>query len=325
MDQEIYPGENSQEEDRMPGGSPPPTPDKSVEQDRMPGASAGPSFLGRLKSQKWLVFALMGLLGGAAGAFFAELAPGAADNAKFAEVAVKTGIWAAMAACLLATALFWANDIYNRHRFGPKSAQRGILTGGIGGFLAGCVAEGLFQKLQSDDMGDATLYIVYSGCWAVLGLLLGFSFSRSVPNLSIWRGILAGVVGGAIGGFGFVSLSGIEMFPDMVARMVGIGTLGFALGLAIVVIEAVFREASLEVVWAPNENTFFNLGAEPIYIGGGDDDQVYVRGLAPRFSHIVFSDGAVEYVETESQKRTPLRNESSLQIGTLKLVVHAAK
>ena len=173
-------------------------------------------------------------------------------------------------------------------------------------------------------MGDATLYMVYCACWAVLGLLLGISFSRSVPNLSIWRGILAGVVGGAVGGFGFVILSGVEFFPGMIARMVGIGTLGFALGLAIVVIEAAFREASLEVVWAPNENTFFNLGSEPIYIGGGNDDQVFVRGLAPRFSHIVFKDGAIEYVETESQNRTPLRNESALQIGTLKLVVHAA-
>lgn len=326
MDQEIYPGGQPDEQDRMPEGNPgtPPAPDKTTEVDRMPGSSSGPSLFGRFKSQKWLVFALMGLIGGAAGAILAELAPGAGDEALFAEIALKTGLWAALAACLLATALFWANDIYNRHRFGPKSAQRGILTGLIGGFLAGCIAEALFQKLQSDTMGSAKIYLIYSACWAVMGLLIGISFSRSVPNLGIMRGILAGVTGGAIGGLGFVSLSGIEALPPLFARMVGIGTLGFALGLSIVVIEAVFREAALEVVWGENESTYFNLGAEPIYLGGGKEDQVYVRGLGERQAHVVFTGGTIEYVDAESQKRTPLKNGSSLQIGPLKLVVHAA-
>lgn len=327
MDQEIYPGGSAGEQDAMPAGSPaPPSPaEKADAEDRMPGGPAKSKAVGALKSQKWLLFALMGLAGGSAGALLAELAPGAADDAKFAEIAIKTGIWAAMAATLLATALFWANDIYNRHRFGPKSAQRGILTGLVGGFIAGALAEALFQKLQSGDMGTAKIYLIYCLCWAALGLLLGASFSRSVPNLGMLQGILSGVAGGALGGAGFVFLSGLEALPPLFARMVGIGTLGFALGLAIVVIESVFREASLEVVWSQNESTFFNLGIEPIYIGGGKEDQVYVRGLGERHSHVVFVDGAIEYVDAESQKRTPLKNGSSLQIGPLKLIVHAAK
>jgi len=325
MDQEIYPGGNPPEQDARPAGASTPPPAPAIEQDRMPGGPSRFKALGALKSQKWLLFALMGLAGGAGGALLGQVAPPAGDKAKLLEVAVKTGIWAALAASVIAVFLFWANDIYNRQRFGPRSAQRGLLTGLIGGFIAGCLAEVLFQLLRSNAMSNAQIYLIYGAGWAALGLLLGVSFSRTVPNMGIVPGILAGLTGGAIGGVGFVFLSGLSGLSELLALMVGVGTLGFSLGLAIVVIESVFREASLEVQWSANENSFFNLGPEPIYIGGGREDHVYVRGLGERHSHVVFKDGAIEYVDAESQKRTPLKNGSSLQIGALKLIVHAAK
>ena len=61
-----------------------------------------------------------------------------------------------------------------------------------------------------------------------------------------------------------------------------------------------------------------------LWVGGGED-HVFVRGLPPRFASIVFANGVIEYVETASGARTPLKNGSRLEIGKLNLVIHAAK
>jgi hypothetical protein len=326
MDQEIYPGNNSNDEtDRMPSGeadsqSPPPAP-APEEQDRMPGHAA-PSAIGRIKSHKWFLFAGMGCLGGAAGALLAELAPGAGKEAGFLEFAMKTGIWFALSASLMAVSLFWANEIYQRHGLRPRIVQRGLIVGAAGGIIAGFLAEALFQKLSARIDGNS-IYMVYSLCWAALGLLLGLGFAGTIPNFGLFRGMLAGALGGALGGCGFVYFSGVG--PEMLGRLVGVASLGASLGLAIVMVSSVFSEATLEVIWAPNETTKFNLGGDPIYIGGGPEDQVFVRGLGERHASVVFSEGTIEYVDAESQNRTALKQGSRLQIGSVTLLIHAAK
>ncbi len=167
-----------------------------------------------------------------------------------------------------------------------------------------------------------------------MGGLLGLFLSQAMPNFGFLKGICGGFAGGLVGGACFLFAGRIvnSILPDfsgrladLLGQMVGMGILGAALGMIMVIVESIFREASLEVVWAPNESSFFNLGSEPIYIGGGKEDQIYVRGLGERHSHVVFAGGTIEYVDAESQNRTPLRNGSSLQIGMLKLVIHAAK
>ena len=146
--------------------------------------------------------------------------------------------------------------------------------------------------------------------------------SRICPRRADDRGGGGGAVGGALGGIGFLLVG--QVLPDAFGRLVGIGTLGLALGLAMIVVEKLFREASLEVIWAPGETTNFNLGAQAVTIGGGED-HVFVRGLPHHFASIVFANGVIEYVETASGARTPLKNGSRLEIGKLNLVIHAAK
>lgn len=164
--------------------------------------------------------------------------------------------------------------------------------------------------------------VVRTVCWGLMGALLGALLSRTVPNLGLLRGLIGGAVGGGLGGIGFL-LVGLVL-PAAVGRLVGLGTLGFALGLAMIVVEKLFREASLEVIWAPGETTNFNLGAQAVTIGGGED-HVFVRGLPHHFASIVFANGVIEYVETARGARTPLKNGSRLEIGKLNLVIHAAK
>lgn len=279
-----------------------------------------PPALAAVRANKPLLFLLAGALGGAGGSVLGEFAPGGGRDASPAALIVATGLWSAIAASVLCAALFAAGEWHQRRDLRPRQLSKILLFGALAGFLSGVVAQGAY----SVQIGSAAFHtlVVRTACWALMGALLGALLSRPMPNLGVLRGMVAGAVGGGLGGIGFLLVGSI--LPDAIGRLVGIGTLGLALGLAMVVVEKLFREASLEVIWAPNETTNFNLGAQAVTIGGGED-HVFVRGLPHRFASIVFANGIIEYVETASGTRTPLKNGSRLEIGKLNLVIHAAK
>jgi len=104
--------------------------------------------------------------------------------------------------------------------------------------------------------------------------------------------------------------------------MAGIGALGAALGIAIVVVDSIFREATLEIIWAPKEVTTVGLGGNMVTIGGGDD-HIYVAGLSRKAAGVVIEQGKIQYVDIASGQRTDLRDGSRLKIGSIEIVVHA--
>ena len=279
-----------------------------------------PPALAAIRANKPLLFLLAGALGGAAGSVLAEFAPGAGRGASVGALIVTTGIWSAIATSVLCAALFAAGEWHQRRELRPRQLSQILLFGAAAGFVSGAVAQAAF----SVQVGSAAFHaiVIRTVCWSLMGALLGALLSRPVPNLGLLRGLCGGAVGGALGGIGFLLVG--QVLPDAFGRLVGIGTLGLALGLAMIVVEKLFREASLEVIWAPGETTNFNLGAQAVTIGGGED-HVFVRGLPHHFASIVFANGVIEYVETATGTRTPLKHGSRLEIGKLNLVVHAAK
>lgn len=300
----------------------------------MPSGPSGGRAFGKLKSQKWLVFAAFGLAGGALGAVLAFATPGIGTE-KLWQFVLEQGLWTALAASILTGSLFLANEAYGRRRLSPQVFCRGLLAGLIGGFISGAIAQLLFG-LGWGATGFSSRLLQVS-CWGIMGALLGLFLSKAMPNFGPVKGSVGGFAGGFIGGTCFLcaglliqrvmpgtGTDAANRLSDLCGQIIGMGILGAALGMVMVIVESIFREASLEILWAENESTYFNLGTDPIYIGGGREDDVYVRGLGERHAHMIFTNGLIEYVDAESQKRTPLKNGSSLQIGPLKLLVHAA-
>jgi hypothetical protein len=282
-----------------------------------------PPALAAIRANKPLLFLLAGALGGAAGSVLAENVPAAPRNAPFWQVLLVTGLWMGTTGAVLAGTLVAAGEWHQRRDFRPRQLGKVLLFGALAGLVAGAVAQAAFSiEIWSPRVHE---YVIRPLCWALMGALLGLLLSRTVPNLGLWRGLLAGAVGGGVGGIGFLLVC--QVLPQalqVLARMVGLGTLGLVIAAAMLVVEKLFREASLEVVWAPGETTNFNLGAQAVTIGGGED-HVFVRGLPSRFASIAFTNGVIEYVETATGKRTPLKDGSRLEIGKLNLVIHAAK
>jgi hypothetical protein len=98
--------------------------------------------------------------------------------------------------------------------------------------------------------------------------------------------------------------------------------MGAALGLALVVAELLFRKAVLEVIWAPKEVTSVTLGAQPVYIGGGDD-HIHVSGLAQHAAAVTFDQGKIEYCDGATGQKTALKSGSRIKIGTVEILVRA--
>jgi hypothetical protein len=225
-------------------------------------------------------------------------------------------------ACAVALALFSVAEWHQRREIKATRWGKVALFGGAAGFLSGAAGQLLYNLADS---GFFKFYVLRVAVWALSGMLLGAILSRQVPNLGPQRGAAAGAIGGAAGCL--AALAAWAVLPDSaeaVGRVLGFGLLGLALGLAMHIVEKMFREASVEIEWAPFESTRIGLGPKPITIGGGED-HIFIRGKPPHVSSIVFHNGQIEHIETANGKRTPLADGSRLRVGGLNMVVHAAK
>ncbi|OBI03588.1 hypothetical protein A5715_07305 [Mycolicibacter heraklionensis] len=282
-------------------------------------------FLATLRASRPATYALTGALGGLLGAVFGELFESDRLPLSKTTLIVTSAFWMAAIASVLAAVLYMGGEWYQRHELRPRRVAEALGFGAIAGLIAGGVAQAIYGMDFGTYDADSLMfknYVTRTLCWGLMGALVGALLSRSIPNLGVKRGAVAGLAGGVLGCIGF--LIATDAMTDRLGRLVGMTVLGVALGLAIHIAENLFREASIEVLWAPNESTRVGLGPQPVTVGGGED-HIFQRGLPPHVSSITFAGGIIEHVETATGKRTPLQDGSRLRIGGLNMVVHAAK
>ena len=277
----------------------------------------------KLRSNKTAFFALAGFLGTIIGDLVTEpFEINRSDTKSNVLMILHTATWVAFLAGGLSPSLALAGSLYNRRPFLPLKSVVMAILGAIGGAFSG----GLIQIMYSVGFvlgirqGTMLQFVFQCFAWGLVGGTVGGILGRTVPNLKWWRAIGAGLVGGFIGCAGFLTIA--SMLPQVIGRLLGVGVMGAAIGLSIVVAEKLAREASLEVIWAPNEITTVNLGDRPVFIGGGSEDDVFIRGFPARHAGITFGQGRVEYAEAASGRQATLKDGSRLEIGKLTLVVH---
>ncbi len=267
-----------------------------------------------MKNNKRLLFGVCGFAGGFIGALVAEMVPDFAQS--LVGLVLRTSIWSATSAALITVGLFAAGEIYNRKPFSLGIYRKGLVAGLIAGAIAGFVAQSVFSFADEPNFFNQVIF--RSICWGIMGSLLGWRLSTVVPNLGTSRGVIAGGIGGFLGGIGFLIAS--SFLAEVPGRMFGLGLLGASLGIAVVAIEELFRLARLDVIWAPGEVTSITLGEKPVHIGGGDD-HVYIHGLPQHALAVVFEGGKVQCIDAASGKRSDLKEGSKIQIGKVEVVV----
>lgn len=276
----------------------------------------------KVLNDKVLLFACLGAAGGCLGSMVGELPLGIVigllGNLRLGQV-LTTALFSAVAAGGIAFGLAWAEELHRRSqkkflplllRAFPMGAVAGAIGGGVAELVYGTLPGGVFREV-----------FIRPLCWAMMGGLVGFWLSRSIPNLGFGRGLLGGLIGGAIGGAGFTLFTSL-IDADLLGRFLGMGLLGAALGLAVALVERMFREATLEIIWTPGQSSMMTLGENPVSIGGGDD-HIRVKGLKPHAASVVLQDGKIQYIDIKTGKRTDLKNGSKLKIGKVQLAVHS--
>lgn len=271
------------------------------------------------RSNKPLLLGLAGFLGAALGALAAEIVPHFHMEPERVGEGIYTGIYSGVAASFLTAALWLAGEYHMRRmELHWRALLKPFFSGTLAGAFAGGLAAFVYGSAHVVEYWREVLFRPV--CWGAMGCLLGWRLSVGSPNSGASRGMAGGAIGGAVGGFAFLFTA--ILLPQFMGRVVGFGVMGAALGLALVAVDAMFRDATLEVVWARNETTSIPLGTRPVYIGGGDD-HVSIPGLAEHAIALTLEEGRIRLFDKTSGRKTDLKDGSSVKIGKVELLIHA--
>jgi len=274
-----------------------------------------------------LQFGVWGAAGGGIGSLIGELVMLGRElnfSASFLTLAINTGIWFGVIGVCISITLLLGYSLYLKRGFRVvQSTKAGILPGFLAGFVSGAIAQGIYTAIGPTEV----LRVI---CWGIAGGLLAIGLSFRIPNLGRWRGLAGGAVGGFIGGCLFIFFT---LLIGLVAgRLLGVIAIGFFIGLMIVLVEAVFREAWLVVRWTATEEKTISLGTKPVLIGSSYDAHIYLRkdqGYPPIAAKIYTEDKKIimqfsqEMQQLKSMKilRQELKNGDRRKLGDVMIEV----
>ena len=110
--------------------------------------------LTKLRSNQLVLNVVAGALGGGVGSVFAELVNALEPRyPNDVQAVVFTGLWCAFFTSVIAAALFAAGAWYQRRDLRPQPIVRALLFGALAGFIAGSIAQWLYQQ----DIGSLEL------------------------------------------------------------------------------------------------------------------------------------------------------------------------
>jgi hypothetical protein len=278
---------------------------------KAPLAQINPSY------QKALVFGAWGALGGAIGALLGEIIH--QERASEMQLIVMTALWFGVVGICIGVAILvgYANYLKRGLQIG-ESVTGGALIGLIAGAVAGAAAQFLYGSLGRGEF----LRIV---CWGIAGGLLGLGLSYRIQNLGLWRGLGGGATGGIVGGALFVLLVVTLRVGGTFGRISGIAVIGFFIGLMIVLAEAMFREAWLEVRYGPKETRNISLGREAISVGGDASAcTIYARNAPAVAFRYKLDQGRITCEDVAKGHTSTIQPGSSQVVGNLTVTVRAA-
>ncbi|MFO0056103.1 MAG: vWA domain-containing protein [Dolichospermum sp.] len=233
------------------------------------------------------------------------------ENYSIIASVLSTGGWTAFLAMGISLSLIMGQNRYMRLPL--LTVRKGIIStfGSLAaGMIAGATGQIVFLPLSSIAGLEITGYIV---AWVILGALVGGGTRFFVPNLKLKNALLGGIIGGGIGGSGFLITASI--FGDVLGRLSGTSMIGFFIGLMIAWIEQKQLESQpyLLVNWTATEQTTYLLGTKPILIGSSLNVEIPLNasdGFTPITAKI-FKEGEniimqfdQEYAAIKNMKKT---------------------
>ncbi|MDR2438102.1 MAG: hypothetical protein LBE12_01870, partial [Planctomycetaceae bacterium] len=118
--------------------------------------------------------------------------------------------------------------------------------------------------------------------WTILGAILAFGMVYFIPNLNKINALKFGALGGFLGSLAFLLFSiGTEIGGRLLgAFILGAFILGACIGLLVALVETIYRNVWLMVVYDPRNFAQVNLGSQNVTVGSGKSDTVFIADAA---------------------------------------------
>lgn len=271
-------------------------------------------------TKKTIIFGVAGALGALIGnvttEFFLKF-----NNNSFLSNLMHVMLWTATISLGIAISLLIAQNIYFKKTILSKS----LLKGGFRGVFTGAIAGGIAQIIfaYTSQISELIEIISRIACWGIFGLGTGWGVSVFVPNFSKKTAMLAGFIGGVIGGAAF--RFSFILIPEIASRLFGVAILGFFIGLTISYIEELLREAWLSVEYSKDETILIALGAKPIVFGSSSEADIYLpkeKNYPPITAIVEVVNSKIIIENKINGTRTELRNGSKIGLGTINVIVN---
>lgn len=165
--------------------------------------------------------------------------------------------------------LIYAQNKYLKKKIILTDLIKSSVTGLVIGLIAGVLPQLLFNLFPE----SLSFFSRILG-WGLIGLMIGWAVSKSIPNYAVQRAALGGVSGGIVGGIAFVIFN--ILLSEFFARMISAAMIGFFIGFMISLLEEVLRDAWLLVEWNASDKITIGLGEKPIVLGSSDEAHIYL-------------------------------------------------
>lgn len=204
------------------------------------------------------------------------------------------GLWTAAITMMLYLALVMTqNRVLGKPLLTSMQALWDVPGSFLLGFGIGALGQLVFTYASRSLNEISADVLARSVVWVILGSLIAAGVSLFIPNLKRRQAALAGALGGACGGVGFIVFS--HGLSDVPARILGAACLGLFIGLVVAMAEAIGRRVWLKIHYGMKETSAVSLGCEPVSVGG-DSKQctVFAFGAPPVALRYKVFDGKVE-------------------------------
>jgi hypothetical protein len=269
--------------------------------------------------RKAIKFAIWGSIGGAIGNIITEPWSMYSDrhiSNSLTEGIVYTSVWCGLLGVGITISLLSASfDYLNRGLQLGKAIKDGLWFGFVAGAISGVIGQYIYITLGATEF----IRIIV---WGIMGGLLGLGASFRIPNLGQLRASSGGFIGGLLGGSLFVLIAVIFKNSQTIARLSGTAAIGFCIGLAIVIMETVLREAWLEIRYNARESKTISLGSQPITIGSNPNlCNVYVRNAPPVALRYQLVQGKIICEDVSTGRTINLKPGEEQNVGTVTMLV----
>lgn len=231
------------------------------------------------------------------------------------------GLWLSMVSVGVGLSLVAAQKLMLTGSLRMPGLLKAVLIGTLVGAASGVCGQTLFFLLDVMGSPDALGKVL---AWVVVGGGLGYAMTFVIPNIPRMKTIVCVAAGGLVASMAFLLLVSVMYFSVFGGRVVGALLIGFSVGIAVAMAEAIAREAYLIVHWAKNEKSTVNIGGSPVLIGTNAESTVRLSpqtGYPGAIASFKMVDGRPTLLNHMSRTTHVLKDGNKLTLGTVVIEV----